>query len=282
MQAGNETDAYLMILSPDRKVGYYNPNGADEQLHGLVAEWSDPAVDHSAGYWTIATYYGAAHNTTDNFAFRKVLGHEGVSIETAHDLIVRALDEGMSLAEVASADIATAIEHCVRVAEVLDSEDLTSEEKAEQCARIIAVGDVGRLAEEFAADPIATTTDEGDDSIETDARGSAVQLHTIVGAKGLSAKHVIVLGCDNVNLTRTTPLAFYVALSRARESLHLVVAAKARGAKEAHDFVLDLPEDCCEYRVHKQTGNPESLTGRSAFQKKLATWVWVAGKGKKQ
>src|SRR5947209_8332487 len=124
MHAGDETDAYLMILSPDRKVGYYKPNGADEELHGLVAEWSDPAVDHSAAYWTIATYYGAAHTPTDNYAFRKVLHHEGVSIETAHELIVRALDGGTSLAQVASGDIATATEHCARVAEILDSEDL--------------------------------------------------------------------------------------------------------------------------------------------------------------
>jgi hypothetical protein len=29
-------------------------------------------------------------------------------------------------------------------------------------------------------------------------------------------------------------------------ALHLIVAAKAGGAKEAHGFVLDLPEDCCE------------------------------------
>jgi superfamily I DNA/RNA helicase len=44
----------------------------------------------------------------------------------------------------------------------------------------------------------------------------------MVGAKGLSAKHVIVLGCEANNMERTTPLEFYVALSRARETLHLV------------------------------------------------------------
>lgn len=269
MQAGDETDAYLMILSPDRSVGYYRTKGADEELHGLIAEWSDPAVDHSPAYWTIATYYGAAHNPLDNFAVRKVLDHERVSIETVHALIVRALDDGIGLSEVTSADVATAIEHCRQVAKILDSEDLAAEDKAEQCAQIVAVGDVGRLAAEFAADPIAATTDEGDDSIESGASGSAAQLHTIVGAKGLSAKHVIVLGCDNVNLTRTTPLAFYVALSRARESLHLVVAAKASGAKEAHEFVLDLPENCCEYQLHKKSGNSESLGSRVAFQKRL-------------
>ena len=87
-------------------------------------------------------------------------------------------------------------------------------------------------------------------------------------AKGLSAQHVIVLGCDSTNMGYTTELQFYVALSRARESLHLITALKAKGAKAAHEYVYDIPEECCEYVAFKRDGS-EPLAGQQAFRRKL-------------
>jgi superfamily I DNA/RNA helicase len=55
---------------------------------------------------------------------------------------------------------------------------------------------------------------------------------TMAGSKGLSAHHVIVLGCDDVNMSYTTPLTFFVALTRARESLHLNEACRKAGCAE--------------------------------------------------
>ena len=102
---------------------------------------------------------------------------------------------------------------------------------------------------------------------------SPVELLSIVGAKGLSAQHVIVLGCDNVNLGATTPLAFYVALTRARKSLHLIVAGQAGGAQAPHEYVLELPEDCCEYSVHKKSGADDRLDGREDFRQRFEIWA---------
>lgn len=66
---------------------------------------------------------------------------------------------------------------------------------------------------------------------------------TIVGAKGLSADPVIVLGCDGVNLEWISRSAFFVALTRARESLTLMACIGGGGAKMLHPFVCGLPED---------------------------------------
>lgn len=112
---------------------------------------------------------------------------------------------------------------------------MAPEEKAARCAELVEVSDPAQLALELDADPMLSTSvaDEGETPIEKGGGISAVELLTIVGAKGLSAKHVIVVGCDDVNMAHTTPLAFYVALTRARESLHLITAAKAGGAKAA-------------------------------------------------
>ena len=64
-----------------------------------------------------------------------------------------------------------------------------------------------------------------------------MELMTIVGSKGLSADHVIIIGFDNVNIGWVTGNAFYVAMTRARHSLHIITALKAGGAACPHDFL---------------------------------------------
>ena len=278
MIAGEETDAFLLILTPTRGVTFYKSRGADEELHKLVDEWSDPAVSHSPDYWKVANFYAVAQNASDNFALRKVLDYEGLSVPAAHELLVQALDTKTALADVESDAVAAAIEKCQGIAAIIDADDLSPHAKADQCADLIAIDDRERLAVELDADPISKATDEGEDATETGGGASPVELLTIVGAKGLSAKHVIVLGCDDVNLAHTTPLGFYVALTRARKSLHLITAAKAGGAKSPHQFLSDLPEECCEIVVHKKTGSNERLAGMAALRDKFETWAWVARK----
>ena len=278
MEAGEETDPFLLALTPERQVRFYKSGGADGELRELVAGWSNPAINHSDDYWRIADYYVASGRPSDNFVLRKILEHEGISVADVHKLLVQALDTGMNLADLDSGAIADGLEKCRAVAAIIDSESLAACEKAERCAEVLPVGASNRLAGELDADPISSSTDEGTDAIETSAGGSPIELLTIVGAKGLSAKHVMVLGCDNVNLGRTTPLAFYVALTRARKSLHLLIAAKAGGAAAPHEFVLELPQDCCDYLVHKKSGAEENLAGRVALREKFATWSWVAKK----
>lgn len=81
----------------------------------------------------------------------------------------------------------------------------------------------------------------------------AVELVTIVGAKGLSADHVIIIGFDNVNMGRVTKNAFYVAMTRAKKSLHILTALKSCGAKRAHGFLEQLPNDHVEFYKYKKT-----------------------------
>jgi ATP-dependent exoDNAse (exonuclease V) alpha subunit len=43
---------------------------------------------------------------------------------------------------------------------------------------------------------------------------------------------VIIIGFDNVNMSWVTRNAFYVAMTRARRSLHIVTALKAGGQSQ--------------------------------------------------
>jgi superfamily I DNA/RNA helicase len=76
---------------------------------------------------------------------------------------------------------------------------------------------------------------------------SAIELITIVGAKGLSADHVIIVGFDDVNMRWITKNAFDVALTRARKSLHLLTSLQSNGSKRAHDFMGQMPEAHLEF-----------------------------------
>ena len=76
---------------------------------------------------------------------------------------------------------------------------------------------------------------------------------TIVGSKGLSADHVIVVGFDDVNMNKTTKNAFYVAMARARNSLHLLTTLKSGGARKAHNFLNQLPEAHVKFYSYRKT-----------------------------
>lgn len=135
-----------------------------------------------------------------------------------------------------ASDLVTqALAKCAAVAGVIETDEPT----ADQVARISAVTSISNtplLISELDADPLGGAVfgaeDEAEEAIETAGAAAAVEMLTIVGSKGLSAKHVIVIGCDDVNMAHTSRLAFFVALTRARESLHLITSLKAGEAQQ--------------------------------------------------
>jgi hypothetical protein len=267
MEAGTETDPFLLVLSPETEAGFLQR--AAEELFDLVSAWGSEGPHRSQDYWKVVDYCTAAWRP-DNFTVRKVLDHDGVSVVDVHDLIVRALDEDKSLVELDSELLGGILIKCQEVAAVVEAEETDTTEKAVRCAELLSVSDVDRLTRELEAHPIAKggAADEGDARVEGAPTLSAVEVLSMIGAKGLSAKHVIVLGCDDRNMPRTTPLEFYVALSRARETLHLVTSLGARGAMAAHRYIYDIPEEYCEYLAFKRDG-VERLQGQHGFRKKL-------------
>jgi UvrD-like helicase family protein len=268
MEAGTETDPFLLILSPETEAGFLQK--AAEELFDLVSAWGSKGPHRSQDYWNVVDYCTAAWRP-DNFTVRKVLDHDGVSVDDVHELIVRALAEDKSLVELDSEPLGRIMVKCHEVAAVVEAEDTGADEKAARCAELLSVvSEVGRLARELEAHPISKggAADEGDARVEGTPTLSAVEVLSMIGAKGLSAKHVIVLGCDDRNMPRTTPLEFYVALSRARETLHLVTSLGARGATAAHPYIYDIPEEYCEYVAFKR-GGVEPLAGQHGFRNKL-------------
>jgi superfamily I DNA/RNA helicase len=95
---------------------------------------------------------------------------------------------------------------------------------------------------------------------------SAVELMPIVRAKGLSADHVFVIGFDNVNMRWITRNAFYVAMTRARNTLHLITALKSGGASGPSDYLDHLPNVNLEFSKYTKSDRTRTaLPNREAY-----------------
>jgi superfamily I DNA/RNA helicase len=284
MESGQETDPFLLILTPERTVCFYRTGGAQDELLTLVDEWSHVELGHGADYWGVMAHCAVDADARDNFALRKILDAAGLSVEAVHPLLAQALDRGCRLCEVASPDIASAIERSHAIAAIARDTAVPAHDRAQAIDDLVGVEDLVRLATDLATSPIDPlgniASDESEEAIETAGAMAPIELLTLVGAKGLSARHVIVLGCDDVNMLRTSALTFFVALTRARSSLHLLMAAKAGGASAIHPFVLELPDAHCEYFVHKKSGGVDEPLTKNALVRRVAQWATFARRAK--
>lgn len=272
--AGIDTDPFLLIVSPSGGLTPKKNDDADRDLTELVGSYAARADVRSRDYHLIATYSSVGWYPRDNFAVRKLLHEAGTSFEDVHAMLEEALSNQIDLAEVVErrTDL---MEKARSVAALLDGSEGDEDNVAGALSEIIDLENAPALALELHDHPLresAVRTDEDDRAIDSAVIVDAVALMPITGSKGLSAHHVIVLGCDNVNMGKTSPLTFFVALTRARRSLHLVFAAKASGASALHQFVLDLPEACCDYLVFKKDRSVERLASRTKIVQRVATW----------
>jgi superfamily I DNA/RNA helicase len=276
MEAGSETDPYLLILTPQKSLTFLKTYKADEKLRALVAAWADVRPGHGADYWRVSSYCGVASNRSDNFALRKVLHEAGAPVAEVHKLLAEALDRGCDLADLISEPVPTALGTCGEVAGIVSDDSLSIEEKAEALANLITVSDQSRLAMDLEARPLSALavdgSDEGDEAIETAGSMASVELLTLVSAKGLSAQHVIIIGCDDVNLQKVSPLTFFVGITRARQSLHLMVSMRSGGAKHAHSYLGELPPANCEFVEYKKNAAPKLLSSLTSLSQRFRIW----------
>ncbi len=274
LEEGTSKDAYLLILSPSGAVKFYRPNGAREQLLELVTRYSDQRPEFSEDYYKVLNYYSLASYPLNNFTCRKALHYEGVEDDELFELLKTCIKYDKSLSSTDASCVRNAMATAADVREVLES-DLAAEEKVKRLAELIEISDSTRLKEDLERDGIdKEQVDAIEHQEEEDAeleeievrQMCAVELMTIVVSKGLSADHVIIIGFDNVNMAWVTRNAFFVAMTRARNSLHLITALRAGGATRPHDFLQRLPDANLQFsRYTKRTRTTERMAGRRAL-----------------
>jgi superfamily I DNA/RNA helicase len=291
LEAGTAKDPYLLILTPQRGAKFYAVNGADVELQQLVATYRAELDQYSEDYFAVLTYYSLAKNPENNFTFRKVLNYASVPRKTIIALLRRALDEGAKLSALRDSEpaIDEVLNRCESVKAIIDADD-PIEEKVRKLGVTIHIDDPARLIKDFERHALnekqvervelEEETEAERDELDVQ-RLSAVELMTLWGAKGLSADHVMIIGFDDVNMARVTRNAFYVALTRARESLHLLTAHKARGGKWPHPFLGSLPEEHLEFHKYTKKGHILTpLASSMAFVKYFKALNWATSQPK--
>jgi superfamily I DNA/RNA helicase len=255
LASGASKDAYLLILSPSRDVNFYKLDDARDELFRLVARYRDERRQFSDEYYKVLSYYSLAKYSLNNFTCRKVLFYEGISGNDLLTLLTACLSEEKSLSEIDSEHVNNALAKAKAVQEILDSAK-SATEKVRALAECIQIRDVKSLQRDMEkaaidSERVEATERQHEEEAELEEiavkQMSALELLTIVGSKGLSADHVIIIGFDNVNMSRVTRNAFFVAKTRARFSLHLIMTLKAGGATHPPAFLDHLPDGNVEF-----------------------------------
>lgn len=275
LETGEPKDAFLLILTPEKEIKFYHYRGANKNLKRIAAEYQTETRSFSENYYQLLSYYSLANIPHSNFIFRKILHYEGVSEDKVHELIAKAMQDDKNLCDLDFQEIMDALTKCDKIKTILNGEN-TAAEKLEQISRLISVADKEILLKDIERKAInqqevAILEHEEEEEAELEEievkRMGAVELMTVVGSKGLSADHVIIIGFDNVNMSRVTKNAFYVAMTRPRKSLHILTALKSGGSRQAHDFLDQLPDDHAEYYSYKKSNRSKNqLDGKQGFK----------------
>ncbi len=274
LAGGEEKDAFLLILTPAKEVNFYGES--KEKITSIAAEYQAENRYFSEDYYKILSYYSLANNPQNNFTFRKVLYYENIKEARVHELIEGAIQSNQNFCDLESEETKSAIQKCNKIKTILETDGQTIEQKIESISRHIVVADKNRLKEDIERKSITqeeVTEIEHQEEEEAELeeievrKMGAVELMTIVGSKGLSADHVIIIGFDNVNMGWITKNAFYVAMTRARKSLHILTALKSGGARQAHDFLEQLPNEHTEYYSYKKSNHTKNqLQGKQGLK----------------
>jgi len=275
---GNAKDAYLLILSPSRAVNFYRLNHANEELFDLIKPYSEEKKEYSDDYYKVLNYYSLASYPSNNFTFRKVLHYEEVGEVELLALLKTGIAERKPFSALTEARIKDTLTKAAAVRDIIDSK-LSIEKKIESLAKCIRIDDRSTLQKDLeraAIDKARIESIEHQDEEQAELEEievkqmSAVELMTMVGAKGLSADHVIIIGVDDVNMGWITRNAFYVGMTRARMTLHLITALKAGGAGSPHQYLNALPNANLEFAKYaKGTRTRTAFGGRAAFLRYL-------------
>jgi superfamily I DNA/RNA helicase len=202
-----------------------------------------------------------------------VLHHEGINPESVAALLQACLEKKIPFSSLSHDTIKAILTKASVVRGILESQ-LSIDDKVTALAKEITFASVDLLkkdlekkrVDEELVRAIEHQEDEDAEWEEIQVRPmSAIELMTIVGSKGLSADHVIIVGFDDVNMKWVTRNAFFVAMSRARRSLHVLTTLGAGGATEPHKLLTRLPDSNLEFCKYTKAKGREKFRGRLNF-----------------
>lgn len=283
LKNGDSDEPFLLILSPSSDMAYL---GDSKDALLKILEKNDSEEMHlSDDYLKVLNFYKLNKNPNNNFIFRKLLELLKVKDNKILEFISNCLDNNSNFSDLENEIVQEILIKASKIHEILEgNNDL--EKIIEVVSKILDIKNGEKLHDEFENYPITnvSTQDnlekirEDQEDMEELSKGkvSPIETMSIVGSKGLSADHVIILGFDDKNFDFITPNAFYVAITRARKSLHIVSALKARGARSPHNYISNLPEKDLDYLVYKK--GDDEIVEKSGLNDWLSYIEWFKEK----
>ncbi len=268
-----EKDAFLLILTPDKKIDFFGK--FKEEIHQIIADYKVETREFSEDFYKILDYYSLVDQTQDNFLFRKVLYHEKYTIKQVYELIIKTTQNEIDFCKIDSEKVKNILNKCENIKKILDNCKISLDKKIDILSEHISISNRDHLKKDIEHWCIKKAKEELESIEEISAdvreisRMNAIEMMTIVSSKGLSADHVIIVGCDDCNMKYTTTNAFYVAMGRARKSLHIITALKCGGSIKEHDFLNYLPEAHLESNKYTKKEGLMNLGNKNDFQKYL-------------
>ena len=269
LDSGTAKDAFLLILSPSRDALFLGKSA--DKLQSLVGGYQSERRVLPQPVQKILDLYTLGKNQSDNFSFRKVLHGLGHSPQECHPYITRSIESGVDLADLDVPVLKDVLDTSRAVLGAIEN-DMREDERITKLARYTGLHeDACATAIELLRQRPRDANSDSESETEVGSmeitRMNAIELMTIFGSKGLSADHVIVLGCDDINMSFISREAFYVAMTRARKSLHLITGLQCRGSRAQHYYLDEIPEDCIEFCKHNKGSGREVQSGRDTFCK---------------
>ena len=238
----------------------------------LIEEYKSAPSAFSTDYYKVLSYFSLSKKPSDNFTFRKVLHYEGIGVDVVHNYITSAMEKGLNFCDLTNDSLKEILKKTENVGTILNSSDDVST-KVSALEKLLTIDDATKLKSELEEhstcdDSVASLEHEEEEQAEMDELEikpmSAIELMSIVGSKGLSADHVMIIGFDDRNMDRVTRNAFYVALTRARKSLALLSSLQASGSTRPHSYLDQLPEDHLDFC--KYTKSDQKVVGLASKQ----------------
>jgi superfamily I DNA/RNA helicase len=277
LESGDKKDAFLLILTPAKKIKFLH--GAKERIFKILSEYQVENRSFSDDYYKVLAYYSLSNDHSNNFAFRKVMHYERIPTNIIHSLIANAINNNQNFSDLNTDETTSLLTKCDAIKAIISSnQDL--DEKIRLMTTYLTISDQEKFKTEFITKEIGQSQitamgHEEDEEAELEEievkRMGAIELVTMVGSKGLSADHVIIIGFDNINMSPVTKNAFYVAMARARSSLHIITSLKSGGSQNTHAYLDFLPEENVEfYSYRKSDHSIKQINNKAGFKKYLS------------
>ncbi len=271
LKNNQKVDPFLFVITPEIKPSS-NFIKKFEKIREKIEEQQHVAPHLlSFTYKLIMSYLELYDNPSNNLLFRKIL-HEH-NVPEAFEIVRSAFQESAAVYKRSDEVISDIIDRSRQIHEIFEDIGLDNPEGLSEKYSELDFIKKYMLEKKENKDrlEIEILSYKFSEQLKSSSSLNAIELLTYQGCKGLSAEHVIILGFDDVNMSNVTPNSFYVAMTRAKQSLCLLTTRLIRGARVPNQFLDDLPSDI-EFSIFTKKEGEVKYENKSKFDAKIKVW----------